>query len=264
MPKSEKVKRYVIGHDLHFPKVNWPTWDCMMELVSDIKPDGFIWGGDQFDNEEISHHNSNKPYYKTKGSYLRNQTGFDDKCLTPLEQHLAKGAEKVYIIGNHCHWSFQFVEEHPEFEGLVDQPSALRLVERGWEIIELGHAKEIGDLTVIHGEVLTGCGNQAGAYPSKKAVEIYGTNVLAGHTHAPQSFTKISPVNHRRKHMAWIAPILGDCNPAYLRNRATAWLNGFTVVEVMPSGAFNCFPVIVTDGQCSYGGKVYGIKRRAK
>lgn len=208
------------------------------------------------DNEEISHHNRSKPLYRERASYKRNSEGFDRDVLKPLEQ-LVKGAEKVWLIGNHCDWERQFVEEHPEFEGFVERPTLFKLEERGWKIVPLGHSYKLGELNVIHGEILTGIGNQAGAFPAKKAIEIYAGNVLAGHTHAPQSFAKISPVEEKKKHMAWISPIVGSTNPAYLRNRPTAWLNGFTIVELRDKGLFNLFPIIVIDGEFSYGGKLY-------
>ncbi len=260
MKKKPAVKRYVVMHDLHYPKVDWPTWKAMLALIQDIKPDGFVSGGDQFDNEEISHHTKHKPLYRERGAYKKHTDGFERDILKPLEAVLPKHCEKTYIIGNHDRFEFDLIEEQPELEWLVDHVKLLRLEERGWEIIPLGHAKTVGQLSIIHGEVLTGIGNQAGAFPAKKAVEVYGCNVLAGHTHAPQSFSKISPVEHKKKYMGWIAPVLCDCNPSYLRNRPTAWVNGFTVVELHPNGFFNLYPVIVSGGVCSYGGKLYGAK----
>ena len=252
-----KVERWVIGHDLHFPKYDRPTFLSMLALMRDIRPHGFIFGGDQFDNAEISHHNKNKPLYQERGSYLKNTQRFDAEILRPLESIMGKG-EKVYILGNHCDWERQFIEEHPELEGWMERPQALHLEQRGWEIIPLGHAKRLGQLNVIHGEILTGIGNQGGAFPSRKAVELYGSNVLAGHTHAPQSYTKISPVEQKKKHCGWINPILGATNPDYLRNRPTAWLNGFSIVELYTaSGFFNLYPVVVLNGRFAYAGKVY-------
>jgi len=166
--------------------------------------------------------------------------------------------EKIWIIGNHDDWERQLIEEHPELEGWMERPEALRLEERGWEIIELGHAKRLGQLNVIHGEILTSLGNQGGAFPSRKAVELYGSNVLAGHTHSPQSFTKVSSVEQKKKHTSWINPILGAVNPDYLRNRPTAWLNGFTIVELYTANLFNCYPIFVFNGKFAYGGKIYG------
>lgn len=254
---SKPIKTYVVAHDLHYPEFDKPTWSAMMEFISENKPAGFIFGGDQFDNNEISHHTKGKPFYRERASYQRNTTGFTREILEPLESSL-KNAERVWIVGNHDRFEHDLVEEQPELEGIIERVDSLELAKRGWKVVPLGHAFKLGELNVIHGEILTGIGNQAGAYPSRKAVELYGSNVLAGHTHAPQSFTKISPVEARKKFMAWVAPILGGVNPSYLRNRPTAWLNGFTIVELREKGMFNCYPIIVIDGKFSFGGKLYG------
>lgn len=251
-----QIKTWVVGHDLHFPQYSKETFDAMLAFIKDVKPAGFIFGGDQFNNDEISHHTKNKPFYRERASFKRNTDNFDKSILGPLERALGK-VPKVWIIGNHDDWEHQLIEEQPELEGVIERTDALRLSERGWTIVPLGHSYKLGELNVIHGEILTGIGNQAGAYPAKKALEIYSSNVLAGHTHAPQSFAKISPVEKRKRDMAWIAPILGETNPYYLRNRPTGWMQGFTVVEVREKGNFNLYPIIVIDGKFSYGGKEY-------
>lgn len=254
-----KLKTWVWVHDLHFPEYSRPTWEAIMEFINDIKPAGFGFGGDQFDNQEIGHHTKGKPFYRERASYKRNTTNFTHDILEPLERSLGD-AERVWILGNHCDWERQLIEEQPELEGIIERTELLHLEDRGWKVVPLGHAYKLGELRVIHGEILTGIGNQAGAYPARKALEIYGGNVLAGHTHAPQSFSKMSPVEVKKKYMAWIAPIAGSVNPSYLRNRPTAWMQGFTVVELRDKGMFNLYPVIIIDGKFSYGGKLYGKK----
>jgi hypothetical protein len=256
MPSS--VKTWVVAHDLHYPEYSEKTWEAMIEFIKDVKPAGFIFGGDQFNNEEISHHTKGKPFYRERASYKRNTDGFERDILRSLDGALSKGVAKVWIVGNHDRFEHDLIEEQPELEGIIERTDALKLEERGWKIVPLGHSYKLGELNVIHGEILTGIGNQAGAFPAKKAIEIYGGNVLAGHTHAPQSISKISPVEVKKKYMAWIAPILGATNPAYLRNRPTAWLTGFTVVELREKGMFNLYPIIVLDGKFSFGGKEYG------
>lgn len=252
----DKSKTWVCLFDIHYPKYDKRTFNAAMQFIRDSKPVGILLGGDQLDNEEISHHNRSKPFYRERASYKRNSDGFDRDILRPLEKAVGRG-EKIWLIGNHCDWERQLIEENPELEGIVERPILLNLASREWKVVPLGHSYKLGELNVIHGEILTGIGNQAGAYPAKKAIEIYGGNVLAGHTHAPQSFTKISPVEEKKKHMAWISPIIGATNPSYLRNRPTAWLNGFTIVELREKGLFNLYPVVVIDGEFSYGGKVY-------
>jgi hypothetical protein len=255
-------KQWLCVYDLHYPKVNWPTWKAALDFLSKNKVEGFIFGGDQFDNEEISHHTKGKPLFRERASYKKNETGFKHDIFVPLMKLLPKSTKRVWIVGNHDRFETDLVECHPELEGTVERVKTLRLVQYGWEVVELGHSYTLGKLHVIHGEILTGIGNQAGMYPSRKAVELYSASVLAGHTHAPQSFSKISPVEKAQKHMAYISPCACDVNPLYLQNRPTAWMNGVTIVEVRDDDCFNVHPCITIRGQFSYGGVTYGTKSK--
>lgn len=248
---------WIAGYDLHWPHAHHPTFDAMISFMGANNVRGFIFGGDQFDNNEISHHNKNKPIFKERASYRRNTDSFREQVLDVVEQAVGRKAEKVWITGNHERFEQDLIEEMPELEGMIDHVELLKLDARGWQVIPLGHAFSLGKLAIIHGEVLSGCGNQATIYSAKKAVELYAGNVLAGHTHAPQSFTRISPVGESSRWMGWISPILGACNPAYLRNRPTAWVNGFNVIEVRADGRFNLFPIYVHHGCFTYGGVTY-------
>jgi predicted phosphodiesterase len=252
------IKTCVDVHDLHYPKMHKPTVDAILDFCRRNKIAQFVFGGDQLDFECISHHTKGKGLYRQPDAYANDLEGFDRDVLTPLETLLGKTCEKYWIIGNHERFEHDVIEEHPELRGTLDHVKILRLKERGWTIIPLGHCVKIGKLRVIHGETLSGIGNQAGNFPAKKAVELYAASVLAGHTHAPQTFTRVSPVEYNDKWQGHISPIAGAVNPGYLRNRATAWLNGFNVIELFPNGNFNYYPLIVIGGQAAYGGKIYG------
>jgi hypothetical protein len=254
---------HIVVHDIHHPKVDKPTLNALLHFLSENDIDGFTFGGDQFDFECISHHTKGKALYRTAGAYKLDVSTFDKQVLSPIEKAIGSKAARIWHIGNHERFEDDFIEEHPELQGTIDHVSNLGLLERRWVVRPLGHSSKIGKLNVIHGEILTGIGNQAGMYPSRKAVELYSGSVLAGHTHAPQSFTKIAPVEHVQKHMGFINAILGRVNPTYLRNRPTAWLNGFSIVEVGAGGNFNLYTVIVTAGSFCYGGRTYGTKRIA-
>jgi hypothetical protein len=75
----------------------------------------------------------------------------------------------------------------PKSHREVERHTALDMEARGWEVTPNGKAKRLGKLAVIHGDELSGPGGYTSMYPSKRAVEVYGCSVLAGHTHAPQS-----------------------------------------------------------------------------
>lgn len=257
---------YIAAYDMHFPEIDWPTWKALWQFMGENPINGFVFGGDQFTNNCISRHTRGKPMLRDKGAYTREEKDFTKRILDPLDILLDKyDAEKVWIEGNHDDWEQQLVEEQPELDGLQrgpsrfsDAPGSLGLEERGWQFVPCGTSFKKGFLTFIHGETLTGIGNQVAGIHAKKAVEAYATNVVYGHMHQPQTFTKILPHDTTQKWQAHCMPIIGATNPSYLRNRPTAWLNGFGIVEFRADGTFNVYPVIVVNGKFSFGGKVYG------
>jgi predicted phosphodiesterase len=255
--KAPKVLRYIVGFDTHYPKVDWPTFNAMLRFMEKNQIDGFIWGGDQLDNQECSPYTKGKAKLRVEAGTLKtNDKEFDKKCLKQVESLLPAGAEKIWIDGNHDDWRQQLIDEHPELDGLQTYQN-LDLKDRGWKQIERGKHYKNGNLTVIHGDSLAGIGNQIPGGHAKKAVEAYCTNVLYGHFHSPQSFTKILPFDVTERWMSWCSPILGDTNPIYLQNKPTAWLTGFTIVEYRPDGRFNVYPVVVIDGEFAFAGELY-------
>jgi hypothetical protein len=258
---SDDVKLYVSLADIHYPKVHKPTLEAVKDFIGKNEVDGLIYQGDQLDMENISHHTKGKPFFRNKRGYISDINGFRKVVLDPIEALLSKKCKKYWIIGNHERFEQDLIECQPELEGLVNHVKLLELVERGYQIIPLGHSLQIGKLNVVHGEILSGIGNQMGTFPAKKAVLLYAGNVLAAHSHAPQMYTQISPVEHTQKWQGYIAPILGATNPGYLKNRPTAWLNGFSIIESHPDGSFNLYLVNIINGKFSYGGKSYGGKK---
>lgn len=250
--------------DLHYPQIHKPTWTAILDFLTKNKKKiaGFYFGGDQFHNDEISHHTAGRPLLRPPGSYKNNTTRFDKNILTALEDILPADANKIWQIGNHDNWESDLVERMPEFQGTVERPLLLNLESRGWQVIQMGDSYKLGKLTLLHGEVLSGIGNQASAYHAKRAVETYCSSVVYGHMHSPQSYTKVLPHKQNDKWQAWCAPTAGIVNPLYLRNRPTAWLNGFVIIELHnpenKNSNFNVYTIIVSDGKFCFGGEVYG------
>lgn len=255
-----KPNLWVCGFDAHCPELHKPTFNAMIDFITRNRKKiaGFYAGGDQADNAELSHHNAGKPLYKPAGSYHRNTVRLDNEFVGPIERALSPDAEKIWQIGNHDDWEQQYVASHPELLGTIERPGLLGLEERGWQVIPCGSGFKLGKLTLIHGETLSGIGNQASGYHAKKAVETYCSSVVYGHMHSPQSYTKVLPHNQTDKWQAHCSPILGRVNPGYLRNRPTAWLSGFTIIELHDNNNFNVYSVIVTNGKFSFAGETYG------
>jgi predicted phosphodiesterase len=253
--KTARATRAIVGADLHFPSSHKPTVATMLDFVRDVHPAIFVFLGDQFDNQCISHHTKGQPGLRSMTTFRSDTDEFARQVLNPLEAALPKSATKVWIKGNHDFWVNDIYAEQPELRGQLDRERDLRLAERGWTIVECGKAWKFGKLTFIHGETLTT------QFHSKKAVETFCRNVVYGHFHSPQSFTKVLPSDESQKWSATCLPILGDLNPSYMRNKPSGWVNGFGVVEFHGSeGSFNLYPVITINGRCAYGGEIYGNK----
>lgn len=255
---------WVAVYDLHYPYHHLPTWNGVLQFIQENQDSiaGFYFGGDQLDNEEISHFTKNAPLLRPAGSYAKNTLGFDRRILKPLEEALPVEADKVYQLGNHDDREDQLVMQQPELQNTIERPRLLALEKRDWKVLPLGTGYSLGQLTCIHGEALTGIGNQASVYHAKRAVESYCSSVLYGHVHSLQSYTKVMPFNTKRKWIGVCSPAACNLNPGYLKNRPTAWINGFTIIELHdpenPNSNFNVYPVVVSDGLFSFGGKIYG------
>lgn len=249
MPKPE---RYVVVADLHYPDVHQPTWDALWKFLEDDPPQGFVFLGDQFDNHSISHWTNGKPGQRFKRAFVDEERGFDREILKPLDGLLGKKCKKVWVVGNHDDRERELDDLYPELEGCFDRPTNLNLNERGWSVFKLGETFKYGKLYYVHGEAL------GGQYHSRKAVDLFCRNLVYGHLHSPQSFTKILPQDESQKWTAQCLPILGKTNPDYLEGRPHAWVNGFGVVEYHGEGLFNLYPVVVSRGRFSYGGRIFG------
>lgn len=248
-----KPDLYVIASDLHFPKVNRPSWRCLLDFISRNKVSGFVFLGDQFDNQDISHHTKGKPGLRRRGRFHLDEVEFESQILRPLEKLLPAGCKRIWIEGNHDNWSLELGEEQPELIGKLYRPDNLTLADRGWKVVPLGRAIRIGKLWYAHGETLSGQNH------AKKAVETFCRNLVYGHFHSPQSWTKVLPQDQSQRWMAQCLPVLSDINPAYLEGKPNSWVPGFGVVLYHgPEKAFNLYPIVVTNGRCAFGTEVYG------
>ena len=253
-----KIRRWVICYDLHYPKHDEPTWRAIKDFIVRNRVDGFVLAGDNFNNEQVSHHTRGKAMLRSRGGYLNEIREFDRDILKPVEKLLPRGATKVWLDGNHEAWSDQLIEEQPELDGLQHRYQ-LRLKERDWKVVRQGRIHKIGKLSVIHGDIISG----GSANAARKAVELFVSNVVLGHFHSPSSCSRISPRKPSQKWMAWVSPIAGDCDADYLKGKATGWMNGCVIVESW-SSYFNLYPVIIVNGTFAYGGKLYGRKPNGK
>jgi hypothetical protein len=250
--RKEASRLYVIGADAHLPKIHKPTRDAMLAYMSKNDIAGFIQLGDPDDNEEISHHNKGKARIEAAGKLSVNTEVCDHEFVSPVENILKKDALKVWFQGNHGAWEDQFVDLYPQLEGTIERHITMRLKQRGWRYIPCGESYKLGKVLFIHGETLKT------QFHSKNAVDTYCTNVIYGHFHTLQSYTKVLPQAMDQRWAAWSIPALCDFSKMkYLRGNPISWVNGFGILEVFEGGLFNVTQVVVSRGRFAHGGKVY-------
>lgn len=248
-----RIKKCVLLSDIHYPRHDVQSLTALEEFMADYQPDEIVYMGDQLTLESISSWNRRKPLIKEGQRLLNEYKGFDKEILRRHESITGPNCKRVFMIGNHeqrLHW---YVEEYPELEGLIDIDYNLKLTERGYEIIEYNNVYKIGKLNVIHGFYWN-------KYHSWKTLDVFEGNVVYGHVHNPQMFCKLSPIDQKGYHMATCLPCLSTTKPDYQENAPNAWVNGFGIVEHMPSTKlFNLYTVIINNGSFMYNGKCYGL-----
>src|SRR6185369_18004829 len=109
----------VAAFDSHWPKTDPTTLNAMFEFLARNRVAHFVFGGDQFDNEEISHHNKGKIAVEASGELAEHTESFEEQFLKPLNKLLRPDCQRIWIQGNHDHWEEQFAEEHPQVRKLV-------------------------------------------------------------------------------------------------------------------------------------------------
>jgi hypothetical protein len=253
-----RPKLWCALYDIHHPQYDRKTLRAILSFIRQNHVDGLLLGGDALDLGCVSHWNANLPGNKRKGELKSDLDGFDKEILQPLEALLPRGCQKVFLTGNHCRFIDDLMESMPELDGMLDIKKYLRLEERGFKVVPLGGEFQIGDLLCIHGE----CVGSGGGNAAKKALEIYGQNILMGHGHQLQASSKCSPSSSKKKVCAWMSPIVGSVSPRYLKHRANAWVNGMTLVYVRGDGTFNLYQVVITDGVFSFGPTTYSHRDR--
>jgi hypothetical protein len=213
---------------------------CMLKFAADFRPDVFILGGDGLDCGVISHHHKGKPGATEGLKLLADATEFGDQVLRPIEA--LKPKELVYITGNHEDWLNQFVEEHPTLEGIVDLETILKL--KGWKVIPQGGHYNLGKLTFLHGDQISGGMNAA-----RKAVIDFERSVRFGHYHTHSVFTKCSPLDAKNAKTGVIVPCLCRKDPPYMKGKPNTWLQGFNWGYVGAGGMFQDYVQIIIDGK---------------
>lgn len=256
-------KKFVFLCDLHYgferknghkvPLHDEKAMELALQFTNDYQPDVIILGGDILDCGAISHHNKSKPG-RTEGLRIVSDARecFND-FISPLNVKVAPGAKKYYIKGNHEAWLQDLQEEIPGIEGLLDVKQLLQL-DSSWNIIDQGDHINLGKLTFIHGDQLSG-----GEHVAKAAVIAYERSVRFGHFHSTQLYSKNTPIDNVYPKTGMSVGCLCKKAPHYGKGKPNRWNQGFLYGYILSDGSYFDYPVTIIKGQSIIDGKHYAV-----
>lgn len=247
-----KIQKTVLLPDIHYPHCDENVMEAVNEFIFDYAPNELVYMGDQISLDCISSWNEKKPLLKEGQRLLKDYNNFDKNILRVHENLTAPDTRRIFMYGNHEQRSKWYCENHPELEGFIDIERHLKLVERGYKIVNFNDIHNIGKLKAIHGYYWN-------KYHAVKTLEAFEGNVVYAHVHNPQMFAKVSPVDKKGYHTATSLPCLCNINPAYKEGMPNFWVNGFGIVEHLPAnGYFNLYTIFIVDGSFMWNGHYYG------
>lgn len=240
-----KVKKGILLYDLQYPNHNPRLLQLWEQYLKSETWDYLIYGGDIMDMDAISHHAlSSGDLRSLEGKRLKDDYAYIAKMLTRHRSIVGDKTQMYYLNGNHEDWADKLVSKFPGLEGMIEPAENLPFKELGIKVVEPRGFLKIGKVHFIHGDI-----NSGGYTPqnvAKKVVDVYNRNVVFGHHHTLQSFTKSSPIGIDETHTAHCIPCMADTKPGWARGMPTRWLNGFGVFYVTPT-AFTILPIVAAN-----------------
>lgn len=232
--------------DVHYPYHDKASINVVLQAIQIIKPDTFIFGGDQLNLDCISHHNKGKVKLLENRRIGRDFTGFQKDILGEIELRLPKSCKKYFMIGNHEYWIDRLIEDNPQLEGLMEVQNNLNLTD--YTIVPFNEILSIGEMSFIHGIYVN-------KYHAEKHARIYQKMLFYGHLHTNQVYTSIAPTTSLPKQAVCVG-CLCNRNADYMRNRPNDWLHQFLIWFMFDDGTFIYQTPIIINGKTVINGRV--------
>jgi predicted MPP superfamily phosphohydrolase len=246
----KNIKKVISLFDLHIP--NNIDLKPICDFIKDEQPDVIILGGDFMDMESLSHWAlAGGKRLTLEGKRFQKECDIAKEVIIKLKS-CAKNAEIVYLEGNHEDWVNQYINQHPEMEGIINLPKMLDLDRLNVKWIPYKAEKnyyKIGKLYYTHGEYT--CSNHA-----KKMLETWNCNIRYGHLHNHLVWSRTSKKGIGDFHKAISIPCLCR-NGDYMVGKSNNWSHGFHIAYILPSGNFYEYVIQIIDNTFCYNNKIY-------
>ena len=260
MAKKTKgvVRRAVVTPDKHFPLHDPDAISVVKKAIEIIKPDTYIDLGDTGEWSYFSTHYWRGRFAKPMEDLIPLLDQDVDEVnagMDWIDESLDKVncKERHFVQGNHEVWLDNFVVRYPYLTQYVTE-KALRLKERGYKYHPYNRKKnlKIGKLNFTHGKYTT-------KYHAYKHLDYYGENIMYGHTHDLQRFTKTS---NGGTVSSWSLGCLKDieADEDWLGGRLTNWNHAFAIIDWFKGGNFKVEVVEIIKGKTTLWGELINGK----
>jgi len=237
--------KLIIVPDVHLTTESSNEYKLVKKFISRQKPDEVVLLGDFMDCASLSHWDDNKARV-IEGKRFKEEVRLANKELDFLQRYSGK---VTYLEGNHENWVEQYIDKHPEMEGIIELPLSLHLADRGIEWCPYNELYKVGKLYFTHGCYIT-------KYHANKHMQVFGCNIVYGHTHNTQ--TAMHNMKMQHIYQAYGLGCLCDHKPKYMKNRPANWINQFAVVYIDDTdGDFNLYPVNIINSKFIWNGVTY-------
>jgi len=213
-------------------------------FISYFQPNIIILLGDFLNLDCVSHWIQDK-HRLVEGQRLKKEYALANYELDLIKQQ-APEAKIIYLEGNHENWIEQYLDKHPEMEGLIELKDHIKGVD---EWVALNKLYKVGKLYYTHGLYTN-------EFHAKKTALALGANVRYGHTHDRQNYTVVAPQNKQGHSAESIGCLCTDDMP-YMKNKPNKWINAFNYAYIRADGTFNDHTVVISNNTFTAEGKTY-------
>ena len=225
MKGNSDVKSYLLLGCLHLPHHNKKILNGIYDLMETHWFDGILLGGDILDMGALSSYEKGKVNHTD--TTLEDEYFVGNVILDELESRLKKGADKIFMYGNHENRYYRWLSDvdNSKYGKLIDPAIALGLVRRCWKVYD-NYKKDqhkLGSLHIAHGDFWN-------IHVAKKTLDTWKRNMLFWHTHRVQ-------VHREGDFCAYNCGFLGDIESKAFDYAALSmklkWGNGFAIVNLV-------------------------------
>lgn len=236
---SYDIKKWIVLSDMQIPYQDDHALAAVEQYMAAHRWDGYIQIGDFLDFDSISSFNFGKPR-ALRDRYLSTDFEVANKILDRHQRIVRKRNTKakfVLLEGNHEERVERYLDQNPQFEGLLDIQKLLHLNERGFKWVRSwskGETYKVGKATFIHG-------NYTNTYHPAKMATKYGDNIFYGHTHDMMCHAVANHLNPDKVHVGQSIGCLCIRDLSYMKGQPSNWQQGFMVLFVKPDGTFTYY-----------------------